>query len=178
MSTSSWLSSDSTMVLTFQLPRSRSIPYSTLFENNTYLRMLNKLLQLELGSIEMYRRCSECLQMEGESVAQVIEAHRQQAKNIVNLIVYNRGIPEKKGFSLSPEIGMIAHELGRHLGRSWAYRTSYGACLHLERMLQRKYAAALTEAPYGDRGILNDHVKRTGNHIEWLATSRATDQLE
>ncbi|MBC7531907.1 MAG: hypothetical protein H7318_10035 [Oligoflexus sp.] len=178
MGTSSWLSSDSTLVLTFQLPRSRSMPYSTLFENNNYLRMLNKLLQLELGAIEMYRRCAECLQIEDEAVAGVIEAHRQQAKNLVNLIVYNRGIPDKKGFSLSPEIGMIAHGLGRHLGRQWAYRTSHGACLHIERMLERKYAAAVAEAPYGDRGILNDHTKRTGNHIEWLVSARPVDLLE
>jgi bacterioferritin (cytochrome b1) len=178
MGTSSWHSSDSTLVLSFQLPRSRSIPYSTLFENNSYLRMLNKLLQLELGSIEMYRRCSGCLQIEDQSIIDVIEAHRQQAKNLVNLIVYNRGIPEEKGFSLSPEIGMIAHGLGRHLGRSWAYRTSHGACLHIERMLERKYAAALAEAPYGDRGILNDHAKRTSNHIDWLATARPADLLE
>ena len=177
MGTSSWLSSDSTLVLTFQLPRSRSVPYSTLFENNTYLRMLNKLLQLELGSIEMYIRCSECLCIEGGAEV-IIEAHRQQAKNLVNLIVYNRGIPEKKGFSISPEIGMIAHGLGRHLGRSWAYRTGHATCLHLERMLQRRYTAALSEAPYGDRGILNDHAKRTGNHIEWLARPRNTDLLE
>ncbi|MBC7661522.1 MAG: hypothetical protein H7249_17635 [Chitinophagaceae bacterium] len=176
-SSSSWLSSDSSLVLTFQLPRGRTIPYSTLFENNSYLRMLNKLLQLELGSIEMYRRCSECLCMEGGADT-IIEAHRQQAKNLVNLIVFNRGIPEEKGFSISPEIGMIAHGLGRHLGKSWAYRTSHATCLHLERMLQRRYNAALLDAPYGDRGILNDHAKRTGNHIEWLASLRTADLLE
>ena len=170
MGTSSWHSSDSTLTLTFQLPRSRTIPYSTLFENNHYLRLLNKLLQLELGSIELYRRCSECLRFAG--VESIVDAHRQQAKNLVNLIVYNRGIPDKNGFSLSPEIGILAHGLGRHLGQSWAYRTSHVTCLHLERMLERRYQAAVAEAPYGDRDILNDHAKRSGNHIELLANSR------
>lgn len=175
MGASSWLTSDTSLVLSFQLPRSRAVPYSTLFENNSYLRMLNKLLQLELGSIEMYRRCSECLGM--ENVETTIEAHRQQAKNLVNLIVFNRGVPEEKGFSLSPEIGMLAHSLGRQLGRSWAHRTSHVTCLHLERMLQRRYRAALAEAPYTDRGILQDHAKRTGNHIAWLTASRNESEL-
>lgn len=170
MGASSWLSSDTSLVLTFQLPRSRSVPYSTLFENNSYLRMLNKILQLELGSIEMYSRCINCLGV--EDVEATIEAHRQQAKNLVNLIVYNRGIPEEKGFSLSPEIGMLAHGLGRHLGKAWAHRTSHVTCLHLERMLQRRYTAALSEAPYADRAILQDHAKRTGKHIAWLTEAK------
>lgn len=171
MGASSWLTSDSSLVLTFQLPRSRSIPYSTLFENNSYLRMLNKLLQLELGAIEMYSRCRDCL--DSDQVEATIETHRQQAKNLVNLIVYNRGIPEERGFSLSPEIGFLAHELGRRFGRSWAQRTSHMTCLHLERMLERRYASALSEAPYPDRGILQDHAKRTGNHIAWLTEARS-----
>ncbi len=170
MGTSSWLSSDTGMVLSFQLPRSRSIPYSTLFENNHYLRMLNKLLQLELGSIELYKRCSQCLRI--DNVDSLINAHRQQAKNLVNLIVYNRGIPEKNGFALSPEIGMLAHGLGKQFGRSWAFRTSRMTCLHVERLLKRRYQAALAEAPYADRGILVDHAKRSGYHIEFLAASR------
>jgi hypothetical protein len=170
MGASSWLSSETSLVLTFQLPRSRSIPYSTLFENNSYLRMLNKILQLELGSVEMYRRCIQCLGM--QDVDATIEAHRQQAKNLVNLIVYNRGIPEEKGFSLSPEIGMLAHGLGRHLGKTWAHRTSHVTCLHLERMLQRRYTAALSQAPYADRAILQDHAKRTSKHIQWLLEAK------
>lgn len=170
MGASSWLASDSTLVLTFQLPRSRSVPYSTLFENNSYLRLLNKILQLELSLIEMYRRCDESLAI--DNVEGTIETHRQHAKNLVNLIVYNRGIPEEKGFSLTPEISRIANDLGRHLGKTWAQRTSHVTCLHLERMLQRRYTAALAEAPYADRGILQDHIQRTGNHIVWLTATK------
>ncbi len=166
MGASSWLTSDTSLVLSFQLPRSRSVPYSTLFENNSYLRMLNKLLQLALSLIELYRRCSDCL--DRLDVDETVEAHRQQAKNLVNLIVYNRGIPEEKGFNLTPEIGILAHGLGRHLGRTWAHRTSHAGCLHLERMLQRRYALALSEAPYADRSLLQEHSKRIGRNIDWL----------
>lgn len=166
MGASNWLTSDSSLVLSFQLPRSRSIPYSTLFENNSYIRILNKLLQLELGLIDLYGRCRENLGMEHVEIT--IEGHRQQAKNLVNLIIYNRGIPEEAGFSLSPEIGILAHGLGRRFGRSWAYRTSHMSCLHLERILQRRYISALREAPYSDRGILEDHAKRTSRHIACL----------
>lgn len=173
MGASSWPSNDnSSLVLSFQLPRGRAVPHSTLFENNSYIRMLNKLLQLELGSIELYRRCSEYLGM--ENVETIIEAHRQQAKNLVNLIVFNRGVPEERGFTLSPEIGMLAHSVGRQFGAGWAHRTSIMTCLHLERMLQRKYQSAIKEAPYTDRSILQDHVKRTGNHIAWLSATKSS----
>ncbi len=166
MSASSWLVSDTSMVLSFQLPRSRATSYSTLFENNSYLRLLNKLLQLELQLVELYKRAEACY--DSEQAMDIRESHRLQARNLVNLIVYNRGIPEEKGFSLTPEIGMLAHGLGRHLGRSMAQRTSRMTCLHLERMLQRRYNAAIAEAPYADRSILQDHLKRSAGTIAWL----------
>ncbi len=171
MSASSWLVSDTTMVLSFQLPRGRVTSYSTLFENNSYLRLLNKLLQLELSLVEMYKRCEGSFSESEMLLAQ--ESHRLQARNLVNLIVYNRGIPEEKGFSITPEISRLAHGLGRHLGRSLAHRTSRMTCLHLERMLQRRYNAAIAEAPYSDRSILQDHLKRGSKNIAWLQSEES-----
>lgn len=167
MGTLNWLANDTTSVFTLQLPRSRSVPSATFFENNHYIRTLNKILQLELGCIELYKKCAETLQI--PDCEELIRIHQCQAKSLVNLIVNNRGIPDQKGFSLPPEIGLIASGLGRRLWHSMAFRTNKASCLHLERLLIRRYQQALGVAPYGDRFILDEHISATNKVIEQIA---------
>ena len=164
--------SHSTTVFTFQLPGSRVQAHSTLFDPNTYLKQLNKLLIMELSAIDLYRRCQHALPEQ----ASFLEAHQQHAKMLVNLIIYNRGIPEKSGFLLSPELSILASRVTRHLGKGLARRTGLASCLFLETRLIRLYEEVMREAPYRDRVILRENEKRTRQLIARLSPSRSDDE--
>jgi bacterioferritin (cytochrome b1) len=172
MGTLGWLVHESVSVMHLQLPRSgRTLSSAALFENNHYVRLLNQLLQLELGSIELYARCRDELadcQLEG-----LLDTHRQQSKNLVNMIVTNRGIPSRDGFSFSSELSLMASRIGRHFPERLARHTTLVSCLQLEKTLRRRYHQALAEAPYRDRALLNEHTRRTKSHIEYLSSVQA-----
>ncbi len=170
-----WLANESMSVMQLQLPNRRSISYASLFENNHYIRLLNQLLQLELGSIELYAGCrhelSDC-QLEN-----LAEAHRKQAKNLVNMIINNRGIPLKKGFAFSSELSLMAFRIGRHLPLSVARRACLSSCIQLEKSMRRRYHQALAEAPYRDRELLSEHVRRTKCNLDYLEELRAEQRV-
>lgn len=157
---------DAVSVLHLQLPRRRSITYTSLFQNNQYVRLLNLILQLELGCIELYQNCRE--ELENYALTGMIECHQQQAKSLVTMIITNRGIPAQKGFAFSSELSLIASRIARRLPQTIARRTSVASSLQLERTLRRRYYQALSMAPYRDRIELNSHIRATKLHIEHL----------
>lgn len=170
-----WLANESMSVLQLQLPRRRSISYASLFENNHYIRLLNQLLQLELGSIELYMSCQrELAEFKLENLA---EGHRRQAKNLVNMIINNRGIPLKSGFAFSSELSLIASRIGRHLPSSVARRTCLTSCIQLEKAIRRRYHQALSEAPYRDRELLSEHIRRTKFNLDHLLEVRSAQKV-
>ena len=169
MGTLGWLVHESVSVMHLQLPRSsRPLSPAALFDNSPYIRLLNQLLQLELGSIQLYSLCREGLvdcQLET-----LLENHRQQSKNLVNMIVTNRGIPSRDGFSLSSELSLMASRIGRHFPSRIARHTTLVSCIQLEKTLRRRYHQALSQAPYRDRMLLSEHTRRTKSHIEYLSS--------
>ncbi len=156
-----------------QLPRRRYARQVTLFENNSYVRLLNLLLQMELGCIELYQTCST--ELNNYRLLDIIDCHRLQAKSLVNLIISNRGIPEHKGFAFSSELSLMASRIGRRLPHTLARRTSVASCLQLEKSLRRRYRQALAIAPYRDRIELNAHILSTRQHINHLQTRDEQD---
>jgi hypothetical protein len=162
-----WLVNESVSVMHLQLPRSpRSLSSAALFENNHYVRLLNQLLQIERNSLELYGRARDSLRdCQFESV---METHRLQAKNLVNMIITNRGIPSQDGFSFSSELSLMASRIGSHFPRRLARQTTFVSCIGLEKALRRRYHLALAEAPYRDRAQLSEHTRSTQAHIEYL----------
>lgn len=166
MSSTSWLNQDAGSIMSFRFSSGRNLTGTTLFENNSYLRILNQTMLMELGAVELYQACETF--MEGSSLEEIACLHNKNARSLQSLIVSNRGIPDKEKFSFPSEISLFAHRIGRHLPELMAKRTSYTSCLRLEKSLRRRYHSALLEAPLRDRGLLQDHLRSIKTQIECL----------
>jgi hypothetical protein len=161
--------SDSSGSYLLSFKPSRSIGNTTLFHDDEYTRLLNHLLALELGTVDLYRRCH--VKFYQVDITRLEQAHQTAAKNLVNLIVANRGIPKKAGLALPTEISIFATRVTNRLGERVAFQTSRKICLGLERYLRRKYHSALEVAPCRDYAVLNHLIHTTKSHILLLEQS-------
>ena len=134
------LAQDTGSMMTLRLARSQSIPYATLFDSNSYLRLLNQLLLMELGAVELYQRCAVALPLVDSD--QFVLNHQQQAQTLTVMIISNRGIPDREKFSFPSEISLFASKISRHLPDNMARRTSLTSCIQLEKVLRRRYFQA------------------------------------
>ncbi len=167
MNSPSWLANQSLGTMSFQLPRSGYAPRAAFYEDNGYLRLLNQILQLELGSVELYRKCGSKLDVDqAETFA---EEHRLQARAINSMILSHRGIPSHNGFAFSSEISLLTTRISRHFPEDFARRTTRASCLQVEKSLRRRYKQALDAAPYRDRMQLTEHVQCIHQHISHLS---------
>lgn len=145
---------------------SRSLRQASIFQENDYIRALNQLLQLELGTIALYRRCFD--RWIDANELRFAESHQHAAKNLVNLIVANRGIPDKDRLALPAEISIFVTRLSLHLGSKIGHETARRVCLRMEKMLRRRYHAVLDLAPARDHSCLIHLIYNTKKNIERL----------
>jgi hypothetical protein len=144
---------------------------ATLFQNDEYTRLLNQLLLLELGTVDLYRRCQQYLVDCGVDTHG--DRHRLAAQTLVNLIVANRGIPNREGTALPAEISILAFRVCHHFSDRVATQTARRICLTMEKLLRRRYHAAINQAPLRDRGYLKHLIHLTKIHIDQLEAERS-----
>ncbi len=166
MGSPNWLANQSLGTMSLQFPRTGFATRVGFYEDNSYIRLLNQILQMELGSVELYQNCAACLD-QGQA-SSFRDEHQEQAKVIRNMILSNRGLPSLTGFVFSSELSLFTTKISRHLPEDFARRTTRVSCLQVEKSLRRRYKLALDEAPYRDRSQLTEHVQRIHVHIAQL----------
>ncbi len=166
MNSLGWLAQDAGSMITLRFPRSGSMTYVSLFENNNYIRLLNQMLLMELGAVELYQRCA--LVMSGIDADCFAAEHQMHAQGLTSMIISNRGIPDKEKFSFPSEISLFAYRLGRVLPDNMARKTNLTNCVRLEKSLRRRYHLALNAAPYRDRAALHEHLRCIKGHLSLL----------
>lgn len=164
------LAQDAGMIINLRLPRSQYIAHASLYDNNSYLRLLNRLLLMELGATKLYLSPSPFIPL--KNAEQFALDHKSQAQTLSTMIIHNRGIPDCEKFSFPSEISLLASKLGRHLPHNIARRTDLVSCLQLEKTLHRRYYQTLSQAPGRDRSTLNEQLRSIKNHIDILQNIR------
>ena len=124
----------------------------TLFRDSKYIRQLNHVLSLELGTLALYRKSSSVKHL--DLLEQCIENHVDSSKQLRNLIVANRGIPDCDALALPTELSILAGKLGFQFGESIGSATSLKLCQNLEQLLRKRYLELLKHAPLRDRSQL------------------------
>ncbi len=166
MNSLGWLAQDAGPMITLRFARSGSMSQVSLFETSDYIRLLNQLLLMELGAVELYQRCA--LVIPSINSACIAGEHQMHAQKLTSMIISNRGIPDKEKFSFPSEISLFTSRIGRHLPDNMARRTSLTSCVRLEKSLRRRYHLAFNEAPYRDRAQLQEHLRCIKAHLELL----------
>lgn len=146
---------------------SRSARCASVFQDTDYIRALNHLLQLELGTVALYRHCYRSWPAATQDL-HIDEHHQKAARHLVNLIVANRGIPDKDGVALPAEISIIISRLTHHFGHRIGLQASRRVCLQMEKMLRRRYHATLDLAPQRDHSLLVHLIYCTKKNLEQL----------
>jgi len=148
---------------------SRSVRQVSMFQGNDYTKALNQLLQLELGTVALYHHCFIRWKDSPESCYG--ESHQEAARSLVNLIIANRGIPDKDGMAFPAEISIIIARLTMRLGQKFGQQTARKVCMQMEKMLRRRYHAALDMAPHRDHHCLLHLIYNTKKNLELLESS-------
>ncbi|MFW7379417.1 MAG: hypothetical protein ACOH5I_11455 [Oligoflexus sp.] len=146
---------------------SRSARYASVFKDSDYTRALNHLLQLELGTVALYRHCYRSWPAALQDL-RIDEQHQSAARHLVNLIVANRGIPNKDGVALPAEISILISRLTLHFGHRIRQQASRRVCMQMEKMLRRRYHAALDLAPQRDHSCLVHLIYCTKKNMEQI----------
>lgn len=142
----------------------------TTFRNNSYIHRLNRTLQAEMRTIAAYRACLKALQtVDGAAATLAANSaeHQVAGRELVRLIIANRGIPEDRSalsFGLTPALIRIFSGLFA--------RATRGTLEALERRLAIHYQALLKEAPAYDAVVLTELLKQTQQHIVALAQQK------
>lgn len=147
----------------------RTLPQASMFQENDYTRALNQLLQLELGSVALYRHCfgrwKDCPESNSD------QAHQEAARHLINLVIANRGIPDKDGMALPAEISILVTRFTMRFGHKFGHQASRKVCIQMEKMLRRRYHAALEMAPQRDHHCLLHLIYCTKKNLELLESS-------
>jgi hypothetical protein len=139
-------------------------PSVTTFRNNAYIHRLNRTLQAEMRAIAAYRAFMKGAEAEIEGVAANGGEHQLAGRELVRLIIANRGIPEDRS---ALDLGLTPAFI-RIFSGIFA-RATLGTLEALERRLVEQYQKLRKEAPACDAGALAELERQTAKHLEVLA---------
>ncbi len=136
----------------------------TTFQTNDYIHKLNRTLQAEMRAVSAYGSLAEKPEL-GSELADVTAGHQHAGRELVRLIVANRGIPEDKvGVSLGLTKTFV--QLCASMPRGIAGRATRTTLIRLEQNLVGSYHKLLKLAPARDAGILTELLAQTEKHTE------------
>ncbi|SMF54787.1 hypothetical protein [Pseudobacteriovorax antillogorgiicola] len=146
-----------------RLSARRVRPQVTLFRDSRYIRKLNSLLSLELGTLDLYQRCLHL--PERQKITKCLENHRDNGQQLRLLIIANRGIPDCETSSIPTELCILAQRLGSQLGHTIGCATALKLCENLEQLLRKRYQELIEEAPFRDRNSLHGMLLATNSNL-------------
>lgn len=140
-------------------------PGATLFRDDRFIRILNQLLQTELGAAQTYR----LLARNGISLGHdLYDSHRYAARQLVNLIVANRGLPEENSLSLPAELSAALVRISRLMPGRMGQKAAVSGCEAVESWLLERYRAAIRLSRNGSKAPLGELAQETIEHLRLL----------
>lgn len=130
----------------------------TTFRNNSYIHRLNRTLQSELRAVSAYNHVF-FVNREPDLFQEASQVHQNCGKQLIRIIIANRGIPEEKS-ALS--IGLTKHwfRMCASADQPFLERTALMTLNQIEKNLQINYDRLLREAPVSDIQLL-EQLKRS-----------------
>ena len=146
------------------------MPDCTTFRSNSYIHRLNRTLQAEMRVLSAYCGLGEHPTL-GSDLATVTAGHQHAGRELVRLIIANRGIPEDKS-ALSFGLTKTLVQLCAAMPRGIAGRATRTTLVRLEQNLVTNYEKLLKVAPARDASSLAELLSQTKRHGETLAAHR------
>jgi hypothetical protein len=143
-----------------------NLDQTTTFRNNSYIHRLNRTLQAELRAVSAYD-CASDLQEDSDTYAQAYTTHQNCGKQLVRIIIANRGIPEEKS-SLSFGLTRRWVRLCASIDLPILAQTAKLTLTQIERNLQSNYDRLLMEAPVTDIALLEQLKRASQKQLERL----------
>jgi hypothetical protein len=128
-------------------------PPATTFRNNAYIHRLNRTLQAEMRAVSAYRTLKD-----RPAFDELAAGHQLAGKELVRLIIANRGIPEDRS-ALSLGLTRRFIHLCAALPSRLSGRVATSTLRQLERQLVVSYRKLMGLAPGCDLPILADLLK-------------------
>ena len=138
-------------------------PKVCMYHESEYLRILNSMLSLELGTVDLYGSCKNL--PTSDIFIKSFENHLDNVDQLRALIVSNCGIPDFESTDVSSELCMIARRVGSQFGKTISHVTAVNLCLNRENLLRKKYLEVLSQAPFKDRSKLNSLLLNTKSNL-------------
>lgn len=139
-------------------------PECTTFRSNDYIHKLNRALQAEMRALSAYGSLAERPAL-GDELERVSAGHQHAGKELVKLIIANRGIPEDKStlsFGLTKTFVQLCAAMPRGIGG----RATRTTLVSLERGLVGSYRRLLKMAPARDAQQLAELLSQTEKQAE------------
>jgi hypothetical protein len=142
---------------------------STTFRNNDYIHRLNRALQAEM------RALAACRSLLGrhpsvEALHCAVTDHHFAGKELVRLVIANRGVPEDRAALSLGLTGTFIRVCSAIPVRIFE-RASFSTLVTLEKSLATVYAKLLVEAPLRDQEALDVLLKLAEKHQEALTSA-------
>jgi hypothetical protein len=160
-------SSDLTgLSLDASLLKSDFVPATT-FRNNAYIHRLNRTLQAEMRALSAYRSLTDrdaSVGVPAERLIAHVEGHQAAGKELVRLIIANRGVPEDRSALSFGLTRTLIHICSRVPVRLFE-RATLGTLATLEKQLVVSYRKLINEAPLRDVPVLEDLLTQTERRV-------------
>lgn len=128
---------------------------ATTFRNNAYIHRLNRTLQAEMRAVSAYLAArGQLLQTEDDLVGSTVPIHQSSGKELINLIIYNRGIPEDRT-AISIGLTKTFIKACSVIPEPVARKATLGTLSGIERQLISSYKKLRREAPRRDLQVID-----------------------
>jgi len=133
---------------------------ATTFRSNAYIHRLNRTLQAEMRAVSAYKAALRQLEIDSCQLADAaVPSHQSCAKDLINLIILNRGIPEDKT-ALSIGLTRTLITACRVIPDPVAFKATIGTLRGIERHLVSSYKKLIAEAPRRDLPFIENLLGR------------------
>ncbi len=146
----------------------------TTFRNNTYIHRLNRTLQAEMRAISAYQTLGNQAYQAGSGASSIgtfgdkaCVAHQAAGKQLVCLIIANRGVPEDRA-ALSLGLTRTFIQFCTAMPTKLFERATASTLITLERQLTHAYDRLIKEAPFRDVEALEVLRTETQRRVEEL----------
>lgn len=127
---------------------------ATTFRNNSYIHRLNRTLQAEMRAVSAYNAARRQLEHDACDLLDcTIPSHQSSGKELINLIISNRGVPEDKT-ALSIGLTRTLISACRAIPDAVAVKATLGTLYGIERHLVSSYKRLQKEAPRRDLPVI------------------------
>ncbi|TWW09796.1 hypothetical protein E3A20_10760 [Planctomyces bekefii] len=137
----------------------------TTFEENDYIHKLNRTLQAEMHAVAAYRSLSSRPDTDSLSAQ---ESHQRAGRELVRLIIENRGIPEDRAalsFGLAPRLIRLVVKVPSR----FTDRMTLGTLSRVELQLIASYRKLMELAPSRDMQVLQELLACSESHLSALS---------